>query len=271
MPAIDIGQIRGESAELARLFGDPASFALATREFFHVHSVPTYKQSLVVSMHAPLKTLGTPAPVLRTLLGVLRKVAAANPLHTLAVAERLWADPVREQRRLAVSLLGLAVNGCPPEAEAVMHRWLFALDDLELINLLAAEVCSVWLTGDLYTRIEPVRQWVNSPHKYQRQFGVMALAAAAKNRSFRDVSAALGAMTGVMRENDPEVRKSVAHALRDLSANGPGEVARFLGEWADTVDKNTNWIVRHAMEKLDADTRTALTQSLRGGRSGDMV
>jgi 3-methyladenine DNA glycosylase AlkC len=265
MPAIDIAQIRGEAAELTRLYGDPESFASATREFFQVHSVPTYKQSPIVSVHAPLKSFGTPPSVLRTLLGALRKVATINPLHTTAVAERLWADPIREQRRLAIEMLGLTVGGCPAEAEAVMLRWLNALDDLELVDRLAAVVCSPWLMGDLYVRIEQVRQWVNSPHKYQRQFGVVALSALAKNRTFRDVSAALGVMTGVMRESDVEVRKSIAHALRDLSVNGPGEVARFLGDWADTVDKNTNWIVRHAMEKLDTDTRAEITGALRGG------
>jgi 3-methyladenine DNA glycosylase AlkC len=147
----------------------------------------------------------------------------------------------------------------------MMLAWLNDLDDLELIDMLGEEVAGPWLAGDLYNRLEKVRIWVNSPHKYQRQFGVMALAALAKNRGFRDVSAVLGVMTGVMREGDLEVRKSVAHTLRDLSQNGPGEVARYLTDWADTLDKNTNWIVRHAMEKLDTDTRTVITGALRGG------
>jgi hypothetical protein len=265
MPAIDIGQIRSEAGELSRLFGEPGVFASATREFFQVHSVPTYKQSPVVSVHAPLKSFGAPAPVLRTLLGVLRKVATLNPGHTLAVAERLWLDPIREQRQLAIELLGLIVNGLPAPAEAVMLKWLGTLDDIELVSLLASQVCGPWITGELYARLERVRHWVNSPHKYQRQFGVVALAALVKNRNFRDVSAVLGVLTGAMRESDIEVRKCVAHTLRDLSLNGPGEVARFLGDWADTLDKNTNWIVRHAMEKLDTDTRTSITSTLRGG------
>lgn len=269
MPAIDIAQIRGEAAELSRLFGDPESFASATREFFQAHSLPTYRQSPVVSVHAPIKSLGAPAPILRTLLGVLRKVAGIDPRHSIAVAERLWADPIREQRRLAIELLGLAVGAAPAEAEAVMLKWLSTLDDLDLIDALASEVCCLWLAGDLYARIERVRQWVNSPHKYQRQFGAAALGALAKNRSFRDVSAALEVMTGVMRESDVEVRKSIAHALRDLSSNGPGEVARFLSDWADTVDKNTNWIIRHSMEKLDMDARADITNILRGSSRPD--
>jgi len=265
MPAIDIAQIRGEAGELVHLYGDPDGFAAATREFFQVHSVPTYRQSPVVSVHAPLKTFGTPAPVLRTLVGVLRKIVAANPAHTHKVAERLWADPVREQRRLAIELLGLTVNVLPAQAESLMLAWLSKLDDLELVELLGTEVCGPWLMGDLYSRLDQLRLWVNSPHKYQRQFGVMAIAALARTRSFRDVSAVLEVMTGVMREGDMEVRKSVAQTIKTLSANGPGEVARFLSNWADTVDKNTNWIVRHAMEKLDTDARTAITAALRGG------
>ena len=266
MPAIDIAQIRGEAQEMARLFGDPEAFASATREFFQVHSLPIYKQSPVVSAHAPIKTFGAPAPILRTLLGALRKYATANPAHTQMLVERLWLNPIREQRQLAIELLGLTVSALPAQAEAIMLDWLNQLDDLELIDLLGAQVAGPWLLGDVYPRLEKVRRWVNSPHKYQRQFGVMALAALAKNRAFQDVSAVLGVMTGVMRERDLEVRKSVAHTLKDLSVNGPGDVARFLGNWADTIDKNTNWIVRHAMEKLDTDARTAITSALRGGQ-----
>jgi hypothetical protein len=265
MPAIDIGQIRGEATELARLFGDPNGFAAATREFFQVHSVPTYRQSPVVSIHAPLKTFGTPTPVRRVLVGVLRKIVATNPAHTQKVVERLWADPVREQRQLAIELLGLTVSALPAQTESLMLAWLHKLDDLELVELLGAEVCAPWLMGDLYSRLEQLRLWMNSPHKYQRQFGVTAVASLAKTRSFRDVTAVLEVMTGVMRETDIEVRKSVAQTIKSLSINGPGEVARFLSDWADTVDKNTHWIVRHAMEKLDTDARTAITTALRSG------
>ncbi len=268
MPAIDIGQIRGEALELARLFGDPDAFASGTHEFFQVHSVPVHKQSPVVSLHAPLKTFGAPAPVLRTLVGVLRKIAGADPAQTQAVSQRLWADPIREQRHLAIELLGLTVAALPAQAETIMLAWLNALDDLELIDWLGTQVGGPWLIGDLYGRLAQVRSWLNSPHKYQRQFGVVTLSALAKNRGFRDVSAALEVMTGVMRESDIEVRKSVAHTLKELSVQGSGEVARFLGNWADAVDKNTHWIVRHAMEKLDTDTRTALTSALRGGHRG---
>jgi len=265
MPALDIGQIRGEAQEITRLFGNPEAFASATREFLQVHSVPTYKQSPIVSLHSPLKTYGTPAPVLRTLLGTLRKFVLANPGHTQLVAKRLWQDAIREQRQLAIDLLGLTVPALSLQAEGIMLSWLGELDDLELIDMLGEEVGGPWLAGDLYTRLEKVRIWINSPHKYQRQFGIMSLAALAKNRTFRDVSAVLGVMTGAMREGDVEVRKTIAHTLQNLSLNGPGEVARYLTDWADTLDKNTNWIVRHAMDKLDTDTRQSITSALRGG------
>jgi hypothetical protein len=264
MPAIDINRVRAEAAAIAQLYGDPDNFLASVREFFQSHSAPIYRQSSVVIVNAPLKTYGTPAPVLRTLVNALRKYAVRYSEHTLMMAERLWAEPVREQRTLAVELLGLTVAARPEETAATMGRWLTALDDLELIDLLATQVGGPWLMGDLWGRLEQVRRWVNSPHKHQRRFGVMALSPLAKARNFGDVSSVLEVMTGVMRESDLEVRKSVAHVLRDLSIHGPGEVARFLSGWADTVDKNTNWIVRHSLEKLDEDSRVHITNIARG-------
>ncbi len=264
MPALDIAQIRAEAADLARLYSDPETFALSAKDFFQEHSAPSYRRSDLISTHSPLKSYDTPPPVLRTLVNAVRKVAIVNDSHTLIVAERLWADPVREQRQLAVELLGLVVTIRPAESYQLMIRWLNTLDDLELIGLLATTVGGPWLMGDLYGRLDQVRQWANSPHKHQRQFGVMTLAPLAKQRNFGDTSAVLEVMTGVMRENDVEVRKSVAQVIRDLSVNGPGEVARFLSSWADTIDKNTNWIVRHALDKLDTDTRAQIASILRG-------
>jgi len=97
MPALDIAQIRAEAAELARLYGDPETFAAAAKDFFQAHSAPSYRQSLVVSIHAPLKSYDTPLPVLRALVNAVRKVATVNDSHTLLVAARLWALERRAQ------------------------------------------------------------------------------------------------------------------------------------------------------------------------------
>ena len=264
MPAIDVAQVRFEAAELAPQYADPEAFAAATREFFETHSAPILRQSSIVSISAPLKAYGTPLPILRLLLGALRKPATADLQRTILAVKHLWADPIREQRHLAVELLGVVTAAAPDQAAALMRLWLINLDDLELIDLLADRVAAPWLLANLRERLAEARQWVNSPHKYQRRFGVAALGALAKERNFEDVASALAALNTVMRESDLEVRKSVAHVLRDLSAHGPGEVARFLIEWADTIDKNTHWIVRHAVDKLDADARDRVLAILRG-------
>ena len=212
MPAIDINRVRAEAATLAQLYGDPENFVAGTREFFQSHSAPIYRQSSVVTVNAPLKTYGTPAPVLRAMVNALRKYATRYSQHTLTMAERLWADLIREQRTLAVELLGLTVTACPDEVAKVMIRWLMTLDDLELIDLLATQVGGPWLMGDLWGRLEEARRWVNSPHKHQRRFGVMMLSSLAKSRNFGDVLAVLEVMTGAMRENDLEVRKKIGRA-----------------------------------------------------------
>ncbi len=264
MPAIDVALVRSEAAELAPLYADPQTFAAATREFFETHSAPVLRHSSIVSISTPLNAYGTPLAIMRLLLGALRKPAAVDLGRTILAVKHLWADPIREQRHLAVELLGVVAAAAPDQAVALMRLWLINLDDLELIDLLADRAAAPWLLANLREHLAEARQWVNSPHKYQRRFGVAALGALAKERHFEDVTSALSVLTTVMRENDSEVRKSVAHVLRDLSAHGPGEVARFLIEWADTIDKNTHWIVRHAADKLDADARDQVLALLRG-------
>ncbi|MEK7785529.1 MAG: DNA alkylation repair protein, partial [Chloroflexota bacterium] len=150
------------------------------------------------------------------------------------------------------------------ESEALMLRWILELNDLELSDALATHVGGAWILGDVRSRLDRVREWVNSPQKHQRQFGVMSLMPLAKLRNFGDVSLALSTLTGAMREEDVEVRKSVARVIREMSVRGPNETAIFLATWSDTIDKNTDWIVRHSVEKLDLDTRNNIVGALRG-------
>jgi 3-methyladenine DNA glycosylase AlkC len=95
----------------------------------------------------------------------------------------------------------------------------------------------------------------------------MSLLPLAKLRNFGDVALALSTLTGVMREDDTEIRKSVARVIREMSVRGPAETTRFLSTWADTIDKNTDWIIRHSVEKLDVETKEAVIGVLRGKSS----
>ena len=166
MPAIDVAQVRSEAAEIVPLYADPEAFAAATREFFETHSAPVLRQSSIVSISAPLKAYGTPLPIMRLMLGAIRKPASADLQRTILAVKHLWADPIREQRYLAVELLGVVTAAAPDQAAALMRLWLINLDDLELIDLLADRVAAPWLLGNLRERLADARQWVNSPHKY---------------------------------------------------------------------------------------------------------
>jgi len=264
MPAIDVAQIRIEAAELLHVYNEPETFTKEVREFFRAHSDPLFRRSDTVSLHAPIESYGAPPMVMRTLIGGLRKVATGYPQYTLPVVQRLWADPVREQRLLAIELLGLIVNSSAEEVGQLMNRWIIELDDLEIAEALALHVGGAWILCDARVRLDRVREWVNSPQKHQRQFGVMSLLPLAKLRNFGDVALALTTLTGAMREDDPEIRKSVARVIRELSVRGPAETSRFLSTWADTIDKNTDWIIRHALDKLDAETKESVIGALRG-------
>ena len=264
MPAIDVAQIRIEAAQLLHFYNDPEAFAKEVREFFRAHSDPLFRRSDTVSLHAPIESYGAPPMVMRTLVGGLRKIAKEYPQYTLPTVQRLWVDRVREQRLLAIELLGLIVNSSVNEVETLMNRWIIELDDLELAEALAIHVGGAWILCDARVRLDRVREWVNSPHKHQRQFGVMSLLPLAKLRNFGDVALALSTLTGVMREDDSEIRKSVARVIRELSVRGPAETSRFLSTWADTIDKNTDWIIRHSVEKLDDETKDAVIGVLRG-------
>lgn len=265
MPAIDIAQVRAESAELARLYPDPNAFAMACLEFCQAHGLPVHKRSNLVSIHTLLKTYETPPAVIKTLVGAIRKLANARPQHALVVADRLWKEPVRELRIIAAELGGIAVDSYPDQTKTMMDNWLVGLDDLELADIIAEKVATVWLAADLWRRLDEARFWVISPHKYLRYFGLTALSGVAQQRNFADAGAVLNILGTVMRESDVEVRKAVVRLLRRLAESSPATVTTFLAQWAEAIDKNTNWIVRQAMIKLDPAAQQEIMAALRGG------
>lgn len=263
MPAVDLLTLRARAAALVNLFDQPEPFLKSLRQLLEATSDASYRQSIVVHAHMPLKGYGTPLPVLRAVASALKRSALASPPQALRLAGLLWSAGTREERRLAAELVGLVAASDPEGALRMIEAWLPDLDSLETADMLAAAAARPLMLADPRARLLDARRWVNAEARWVRRFGAAALGELARAQEFQDVDAVLAALRGAMTESKAEVRRAVAANLRDLTPKSAGDVARFLREWAQVTDKNTRWMVKHGMTRLDPQAQSELTALMR--------
>ena len=59
-------------------------------------------------------------------------------------------------------------------------------------------------------------------------------------------------LDSVMKENEPDVKKSVSWILREITKKNPEPIFEFLIKWAKTnPNKDTIWMIKDGMKKLD--------------------
>lgn len=266
MPPIDPALLRAQSAALAAKFGDPDALLGDLRHLL-IDYADTSRHRRSTALPAERTTreeFGTPPPVLRAVVNALRKRVAAAPLASLVFIERLWRDGSREEQRLATEFLALAAPGAPDAALGVVETWLPGLDDPDAAEALATLGCARLMRADPRARLKDARRWLAVENEFVRLFGVMTLAALARDKTFHDPIALLDPLNGLMSESAPDMRKAVAAALREITANGQVEVARFLREFAQVADPATRWIVRHGMSRLTPELQSDIESLIKG-------
>lgn len=117
MPAINLAQLKKQTARLAELFDQPEPFLKELREVLEFYVNRTLRQR-DIAPESTLETYRTPKPVLRHIESALAPLARQNPEAALELADALWDAGYLETRLLAAFLLGQI----PPQEEHLLAR-----------------------------------------------------------------------------------------------------------------------------------------------------
>jgi 3-methyladenine DNA glycosylase AlkC len=260
---LDPALLRARAAEAAAKFAIPEECAACVHRLLHDYADRTRRVSPKLAEITPPNTLKTPAPVMRAVIGALRKPAQAAPEDTLGVAKRLWDYGSVEERRMAAELLGLVVAKVPGEALALMEDWLPQLESGESADALAQHAFRPLVSADPFTHLANAQRWVRHANRWIRRFGIVTLSALAYDRRWDDVPGALDVLRPVMVEADPLVRQALITALSDLLPRSPADVITFLHEHAGRQNHNTHIILRAVLKHLPAEAQTELVRLMR--------
>ena len=173
MPAIDLARLKKQTAYLADIFGEPATFLRELREVLEFY-VNRSLRSQSVAPSSVLPTYRTPVVVLRQIEKELGPVAEKQPLQALDLADALWDEGRLETRLLAAFLLGRI----PPQEERLLARltaWTQAVRDPEVrAALLTTSLTRLRReTPDLFLVL--VKEWLHPARQRMWSNGVQAL------------------------------------------------------------------------------------------------
>ncbi|HDD64442.1 MAG TPA: hypothetical protein ENF53_04725 [Thermoprotei archaeon] len=94
-----------------------------------------------------------------------------------------------------------------------------------------------------------LKEWTSSNNKWVRRRAMASIATYIRAKP-DDAEYCLKIVENLMEEEDKNVRKAVAWALREISKRDPEAVYNFLIKYASSQNRNTKWIVRSGSRKL---------------------
>jgi len=94
-----------------------------------------------------------------------------------------------------------------------------------------------------------LKKWASSKNKWIRRLAMATIAPYIRVKP-NEAKLCLEVVEKLMQEDDKDVRKAIAWALREVSKKDPKAAYEFLQRYASSEDANTRWIGREGSKKL---------------------
>ncbi|MFQ6102340.1 MAG: DNA alkylation repair protein [Anaerolineae bacterium] len=217
------------------------------------HAEPKYQKGATMVMRTQLKVYGVRVPQLRQIARDWQrahKKIAHEELMTLVGV--LWDGESREERLLAIYLLGRYKRRIPDLTWAHFERWRQDLDNWEVTDGLAVWVLSPWLLADPESRLRYLQMLIADEGMWSRRLALVATVPI--NRGHTDFTIpdlTLELIDRVKEEKDPMITKAVSWALREMSKMHADRVAAYLEE-------NRGVLAAHVVREVSNKLRTGL-------------
>ena len=191
----------------------------------------------------------------------------------LFIADRLLGEPKLEARWFAFGLLERLIVDDTERAWQLIRRAARDAGDWITVDSLAHPV-GEGILNEAYRWAE-LEQLVYSPSRWERRLvgSTIATIPFLDHRRGRVRAVAvhgLGLIRELLGDDEPDVQKALAWALRSLTVVDLPEVTAFLDEEsvaaADAGDGHRAWVIRDALPKLDPDDAVRIRTRLQGIR-----
>jgi len=226
MPAIDLARLKKQTAQLADVFSEPATFLHELREILEFY-VNRSLRSQSVAPSSVLQTYRTPLVVLRQIEKEIGPVAEQQPILALELADALWDEGWLETKLLAAFLLGRI----PPQEERLLARltaWTQAVRDPEVrAALLTTSLTRLRReTPDLFLVL--VREWLHPARQRMWSNGVQALVPLISSPEFDNLPPIFEIVEPILKASPATLQYDLQELILTLYEASPDETTYFL-------------------------------------------
>jgi 3-methyladenine DNA glycosylase AlkD len=259
---------------LADEIGDPESFARTLRSGFADLADPAYlagQQRVAPGIGA---VHGVRWPLIEAVKrGFREETRREGTSEWLFLADRLLREPTLEERWFAFGLLERLVIDDTERAWQLLRRASREASDWITVDSLAHPV-GKGILNERYRWAE-LEQLVYSPSRWERRLvgSTIATMPFVDRRRGRDPEVArhgLGLIGELIGDDEPDVQKALAWALRSLAGVDRDATTAFLRAEADAAasrdDGHRAWVIRDALVKLEPADAEAIRSRLAGIR-----
>ncbi len=254
-------------AGLIEMSGRPADFIRKLESVLRSNSRKGYEAERFAP--GPDKAFETPVPVLKKIGEEVGKAGEKSPGKYFSLLRRMWKRGYREEKIIPAFALERMGKKDPAGSLKLVKSFLPGIGSWEVCDELAMRALGPLAESRPEDVLKLGKKCAGSRRKWERRFGAAAMIPFAHgkreiNQNFFDV------LEPLMEDREPDVKKAVAWALRELARNSPELVFRFLMKWTKNNDRNTSWIIRNGMKKLEKQKQEKILKILEGDHEGDI-
>jgi 3-methyladenine DNA glycosylase AlkD len=202
----------------------------------------------------------TPTPLLNFIGDELGKMLIGKEWSFDRLMD-LWREGKRDERLIIASALGRLSRVDYENSKLFILNILNDLSDWEICDQLALRAIvnlAVQNEDEMFSLME---EWIKSGNKWVRRLAVATIPPYIRRKK-TESDRCFQLLNKVMKEEDEDVKKAIGWALREITKKDPEAVFNFLQKWAGIKDKNTRWIIKAGMKKLQKEKQEEIKSLL---------
>ncbi len=264
MPAIQLNQLRQQSAQLANLYDRPEDFVRSLHSLLDIYANRTHRQGQSGQPPPLIKTYHVPKPVIRQVFQDLRPYCTFNPETILVLCDALWEQPFLEFRLLVAFILGTIPSGYHEQIFLRVERWGYESLDEQVLRALTDQGLRQVSHDEADILLRQIEAWIGSDKLKIQRIGLRALPPILTKTSYENLPVIFRILSPLVRTPPSNLKPDILEVLKALSRRSPPETAYFLRqnlEYSDHPD--TGWLTRQCLVEFPAEAQQSLRNSLR--------
>jgi hypothetical protein len=246
MPAIDLGRLKTQAAQLTGCFDQPDVFIRHLQEMLEYYTNRTVRPAQA-AVRAALPSYRVPRPVMRQIAIELEAPADQNPLQAIALSSALWQAGKLETRLLACHLMGFIPPASAMPLFSLLPEWMEQSKDPPIQAALLTDALRRLRRENIPVLLILIEDWLRTRDDKRQVWGLRALIPLLSEPTFENLPAALRVLRPAVETARPSTQLDLQACLAALARLSLTETLHFLQE---VVTKAQNPEMRRILQRM---------------------